>query len=147
MPPERCRLTLPGHVPSAVDVSPLDPADARDRERPSSLPSPPQTIIHLPPQAPAAPTISAVQAAEDATQVVLSLAEPPRRAHDAAIGPYRLAMWYARQRRALVPVTEVNGQPLNGTWPVAGTDAITISTPIVDGGWPCHRRRLGAATR
>jgi hypothetical protein len=120
--------------PGGVTV--VDPSGAENHPRPVSLPSAARVLMHVPPQAPAAPLPESVTAARGPmdpggnVKVTVTIEDPPR-AHAKAVGPYRLAIWTQWPGQAIESITQANGAELNGTWPdiSGGTVSFTVKLP------------------
>jgi hypothetical protein len=131
LPPER-RLPV-GSPPDNGGFSTPDPANSLDYPRPSSLPSAPRTLMHVPAAPPVAPddgaitaTISAATAA--GSELTLEIADPPT-AHAKAVAQYRLAVWTQWPQGPIERITNADGDQLGGAWPELTPEPLTIVVP------------------
>lgn len=128
LPPER-RLPV-GGPPDNGGFSTPDSVNALDYPRPTSRPSAPRTLMHVPPAAPAAPAAESVTAIVSAvtaagTELSLQIADPPA-AHPKAVAQYRLAVWTQWPQGPIERITNADGEPLDGAWPELTSEPLTI---------------------
>ncbi len=131
LPPER---RLPARVnPIDAGVTTADPRNAADAPRPLSPPSAPRTLLHAPPDAPAAPapeTVAVTRTPDAAggAQLVLTVTDPPL-AHPLAIAAFRVAIWVQWPNEDIQPATAPDGTPFGPDWPVLEDSMVTVTAP------------------
>jgi hypothetical protein len=131
--PDERRLPA-GWLAEAGGVTALYPAHEQAHPRPNSLPSPPLTLMHVPPDAPAALPAAAVTVerrpadAQGRVPLTVTLTDPPR-SHRKAVDKYRLAVWAQWPGQPLLRLGAVND-----VWPVAEAGSVSVLMPPPEAG-------------